>query len=108
GARRRSSQLAGPASELRHRHGEIDLVVGGPPCQGFSGIGHRRTFAGISRRDIPANHLYREMAKFVGAVQSQLFVFENVKGLLSSRWSPEGRKGEIWEDVQRAFASLGS
>ena len=29
---------------VRKQHGELTLLVGGPPCQGFSGIGHRRTF----------------------------------------------------------------
>jgi DNA (cytosine-5)-methyltransferase 1 len=94
------------SSDLRDRHGRIDLVVGGPPCQGFSGIGHRRTFTGITKRDIGSNHLYREMARFIGAVQPKLFVFENVKGLLSGRWGPEGTNGEIWADVQKSFREL--
>ena len=102
----RTGQLEGLASELRSRHGDIDLVVGGPPCQGYSGIGHRRTFTGLAKQDVPSNHLYRELAKFVAAVKPKAFVFENVKGLLSSRWTPDGEKGEIWEDVKNAFRSL--
>ena len=35
-----------------------------------------------------------------------MFLFENVKGLTSSRWTPEGEKGEIWKDVQRTFEGL--
>ena len=35
----------------------IDLVCGGPPCQGFSGIGHRRSYA-MDRKEIPTNHLF--------------------------------------------------
>lgn len=38
----RPSELHAMAEGLRHEHGEISLVVGGPPCQGFSGIGHRQ------------------------------------------------------------------
>ncbi len=102
----KASHLHGLASDLRGRYGEIDLVVGGPPCQGFSGIGHRRTFTGIDKQDIPSNHLYREMAKVVAAVRPKLFVFENVKGLLSSKWTPDGKKGEIWDSVQQAFHDL--
>ncbi|HEX7938312.1 MAG TPA: DNA cytosine methyltransferase, partial [Gemmatimonadaceae bacterium] len=34
----------------------IDLLCGGPPCQGYSGIGHRRTHA-VERQEIPSNHL---------------------------------------------------
>ena len=36
--------LEGLRTDLRREFGDIDLVVGGPPCQGYSGIGHRRTF----------------------------------------------------------------
>lgn len=93
------------ASSLRAEHGDIALVTGGPPCQGYSGIGHRRTFA-VTKNDIPSNHLYREMAAFIQAVQPKAFVFENVRGLLSAKWSPEGEKGEIWRDVQKAFNDI--
>lgn len=102
---RKPGELEALAASLRAEHGEVALVTGGPPCQGFSGIGHRRTF-GRPKNDIPSNHLYREMAAFIQAVQPKAFVFENVRGLLSARWSPEGDSGEIWRDVQRAFKSI--
>jgi len=85
---------------------DVDLVAGGPPCQGYSGIGHRRTFTDLTKHEIPSNHLYREMAKFIEAVRPKLFLFENVKGLLSSRWMPAGERGEIWADVKATFGSL--
>ena len=93
------------ARRLRKQHGEITLVSGGPPCQGYSGIGHRRSFD-LSKDEIPSNHLYREMAKFVEAVAPRAFIFENVRGLLNSRWTPSGEKGEIWRDVVRAFERI--
>lgn len=98
-------RLEALAASLRAEHGEIDLVTGGPPCQGYSGIGHRRSFA-LAKNDIPSNHLYREMAAFIEAVQPKAFIFENVRGLLSARWSPDGQKGEIWRDVQDAFETI--
>jgi DNA (cytosine-5)-methyltransferase 1 len=85
--------------------GDVAIVAGGPPCQGFSGIGHRRTFK-LDKTDIPSNHLYAEMAKVVQAVAPKVFIFENVQGLLHSRWTPSGEKGEIWEDVQKAFRDV--
>lgn len=100
-----SGQLDALARRLRREHGDVDLVVGGPPCQGFSGIGHRRSFQ-VTKEQIPSNHLYREMAKFVQAVGPRAFVFENVGGLLNSRWTPEGRAGEIWDDVLDAFERI--
>jgi DNA (cytosine-5)-methyltransferase 1 len=99
--------LSGLKRFLKKKHGEISLVVGGPPCQGFSGIGHRRTFQ-MDREGIPSNHLYREMAKVVEELQPRMFLFENVGGLLSSRWFRDGgEKGEIWHDVRRTFAEIG-
>ena len=86
-------------------HGEIDLVCGGPPSQGYSGIGHRRTFE-LDKREMPTNHLYKDMAKVVATVAPKMFLFENVRGLLNSRWTPEGEKGEIWNDVQKTFKNI--
>jgi DNA (cytosine-5)-methyltransferase 1 len=85
---------------------DLDLVVGGPPCQGYSGIGHRRTFTDVRKLDVPSNHLYREMAKVIRHLKPKIFVFENVKGLLSSKWTPDGEKGEIWRDVYATFANI--
>lgn len=73
---------------------DIDLVTGGPPCQGYSGIGHRRTFK-LDKRDIPSNHLYLEMIRVIRGAKPKLFLFENVKGLLHARWRPEGKPGEL-------------
>ena len=73
---------------------------------GLLGIGHRRTFTDIRKLDIPSNHLYREMAKVIAELRPKLFLFENVKGLLSSKWTPDGEKGEIFADVRRTFESL--
>lgn len=101
----RPGELETLAASLESEHGQVALVTGGPPCQGYSGIGHRRTFP-LSKTDIPSNHLYREMATFIQAVKPKAFVFENVRGLLSSRWSPEGEKGEIWRDVVNTFESI--
>ena len=103
----RPSELRAMAEGLRREHGDISLVVGGPPCQGFSGIGHRRTFTEVTKAIIPSNHLYREMARVIEAIQPRAFIFENVRGLLSSRWNSSGEKGEIWQDVQRTFSEIG-
>ena len=85
--------------------GDLDLLVGGPPCQGFSGIGHRRSYS-VDKKQLPSNHLYQDMAWIIDAMQPKIFLFENVKGLMSSRWTPDGEKGEIWRDVQRTFKEI--
>ena len=73
---------------ISKEHGEIDLVCGGPPCQGYSGIGHRRTFD-LDKREMPTNHLYKDMAKVVTTIAPKMFLFENVRGLLNSRWTQD-------------------
>lgn len=84
---------------------DLDLITGGPPCQGFSGLGHRRSFT-IEKKDIPTNHLYQEMIRVINKLQPKVFLFENVQGLLSSRWDSSGIKGEIFRDVYQSFSSI--
>ena len=90
---------------LSFENGDLDLLAGGPPCQGFSGIGHRRSYA-VDKQQLPSNHLFQDMAYLVHAFQPKIFLFENVKGLLSSRWTKEGKKGEIWDQVLNTFKSI--
>jgi len=85
--------------------GELDLVVGGPPCQGFSALGMRRTSL-IHRKNIPSNYLYKDMIKAITSLKPKSFLFENVAGLIQGRWTPEGAKGEIWKDVEKAFKKM--
>ena len=78
---------------------EVDLVCGGPPCQGYSGIGIRRTFSELQKQDVPGNHLYREMIRVIKCVKPKMFLFENVRGLLTSRWTSDAPKGSIFRSV---------
>lgn len=92
-------------SDFGIAEGEIDLVVGGPPCQGYSGIGHRRSYS-VEKEQLPSNHLYQDMAAVVHKLRPRAFLFENVRGLLSARWTTNSPKGEIWEDVKRTFGGI--
>ena len=85
--------------------GELDLIVGGPPCQGFSGIGHRRSYS-VDKEQLPSNHLFQDMAAVIHRMQPRAFMFENVRGLLHSKWTAEGSKGEIWADVYKTFKAI--
>lgn len=60
------------------KRGELDGLIGGPPCQGFSEIGHR------SARD-PRNMLFGEFFRLVAETLPAFFVAENVPGLLWPR-----------------------
>jgi len=57
---------------------EVDIVVGGPPCQGFSLIGQRML-------DDPRNALVKEFLRLVVELSPAFFLFENVKGLTVGR-----------------------
>ena len=98
-------------SEMRSDFGRdftedsVDVVAGGPPCQGFSGIGIRRSYS-VDKVQLPSNHLFQDMAFFVHKVRPKLFLFENVEGLLRARWTKEGEKGEIFKDVLKTFSNI--
>jgi DNA (cytosine-5)-methyltransferase 1 len=99
------SALRTLAARWKQEKKEVDLIAGGPPCQGYSGIGHRRSYR-VQRREIPSNHLYLEMIRVIEVLRPKLFLFENVAGLLSGRWTSGGKKGEIWDDIRESFGNL--
>ena len=57
---------------------EIDLIAGGPPCQGFSQIGKRQL-------DDPRNSLIFEYVRIIFELKPKYFIFENVPGLASGK-----------------------
>lgn len=63
--------------EPQWKPGEIDVVVGGPPCQGFSGLNRQKV--GPER-----NMLWEEFIRVVVALQPKVFVIENVDRFLQS------------------------
>lgn len=95
-------------TELDASHGRgtgtLDLLAGGPPCQGYSGIGHRRSYA-VDKKDLPSNQLYGRMAKIIRRLRPRIFLFENVRGILTSKWTRDG--GDlIWPDVWGEFRKI--
>ncbi|MGV1758887.1 DNA cytosine methyltransferase [Rhizobium sp. A22-96] len=58
----------------RYAENPIDVVIGGPPCQGFSSMGHRRV-------DDPRRSLVGHFYRLVAEVRPRLFIMENVEGL---------------------------
>jgi DNA (cytosine-5)-methyltransferase 1 len=76
-------------AELRRVAGrrKIDVLIGAPPCQGFSNVGHRSksTLTGYNIGDDERNHLYRHMVRFALAFQPRLFLMENVPGMKSAK-----------------------
>ena len=75
--------------------GEADVIIGGPPCQGFSMAGARirEGFMGDER-----NYLFRHYFNVVRRVKPALFVMENVKGIMTME------RGEIFREILRLFS----
>ena len=63
------------------KKGDLDVLVGGPPCQGFSSIRPFRS----STDDDPRNTLFEEYASFVNYFRPKIFVLENVVGLATHK-----------------------
>ena len=76
------------------KKGEINLVVGGPPCQAYSTVGKRWV-------DDPKGKLFQEYYRILKEFNPKAFLFENVKGLLSMQG------GELLKTIISLFASLG-
>jgi DNA (cytosine-5)-methyltransferase 1 len=72
----------------------VDVVFGGPPCQGFSLIGHRML-------EDPRNSLVKEFVRLVDELGAKLFVFENVRGLTV------GKHRMFLESLIGSFGALG-
>lgn len=73
---------------------QIDCVFGGPPCQGFSLIGHRVL-------DDPRNGLVMDFVRLVSELDAETFVFENVKGLTV------GKQRAFLDELVEAFNAHG-
>ncbi|MBE9250508.1 DNA cytosine methyltransferase [Dolichospermum sp. LEGE 00240] len=76
-----------------------DIIIGGPPCQGFS-------IAGPAQKDPndPRNTLFINFAQWISFLEPKAFIMENVKGLLS-RKNSEGIK--VIDIIQKTFEELG-
>jgi DNA (cytosine-5)-methyltransferase 1 len=76
--------------QLTSLRGEVDLVAGGPPCQGFSTAGRR--IEGDSR-----NELIKSYIKFIRLVQPKVIFFENVKGF-TQKFDKNKIRGTIYSE----------
>jgi len=76
---------------------EVDVITGGPPCQGFSLANKNRNKV----EDDPRNRLFYEYVKVIKWYSPKVFVMENVKGLLSMH------KGEVIKTILNEFENAG-
>jgi DNA (cytosine-5)-methyltransferase 1 len=81
--------------ELNNRN--VDLIIGGPPCQAYSVVGRARK----DMESDPRNHLYKHYVKFLEKYKPKMFVFENVPGILSAK------NGEYLNKIFKAVKKAG-
>ncbi len=85
------------AQELRELAGGVDLLIGGPPCQGHSDLNNH------TRRDDPKNELYNSMARFAEALRPRWILIENVPGAQHDR---SGVVQRTWQQLQQQGYAL--
>jgi DNA (cytosine-5)-methyltransferase 1 len=76
---------------------KVDLIIGGPPCQAYSIVGRARK----DMESDPRNHLYKHYVKFLEKYEPNMFVFENVPGILSAK------NGEYLSKIFKAVQNVG-
>lgn len=81
--------------EIKQSHPIIDVVMGGPPCQGFSQKGKRLNL------DDPRNFLFKQFVRFVAAFKPKYFVLENVPNIITTS------NGYFKEQIIHEFGELG-
>ncbi len=74
---------------------QVDLFVGGSPCQSFSLVGKQRGL------EDTRGTLFYEYARLVSEIRPKVFIYENVKALLSND------NGRTWEIIKQVFTDLG-
>lgn len=73
----------------------VDVIIGGPPCQGFS------LARGLRFVDDPRNHLYKDFVRAVRHYQPSWFVMENVQGITNIG------KGQVLDQILEDFENIG-
>jgi len=81
--------------QLNLKTGELDLLAGGPPCQGFSVNAPVRTL------DDERNHLFKDFLRVAAVLQPKVILIENVTGIVQLG------KGTVVEQIYNALQSLG-
>ena len=88
------------SKDLLNGEKEIDVIVGGPPCQGFSMAGRRIRNGGAFLND-PRNELFKEFIRVVKDIKPKVFVMENVAAMLNIH------DGAVKDEIIRKFKEIG-
>jgi DNA (cytosine-5)-methyltransferase 1 len=83
----------------KYNRTSVDVIIGGPPCQSYSVAGRGKNKEKM--HNDPRNYLYKYYLHFLKIFKPEIFIFENVPGLISAK------KGTIYNDVIRGCADAG-
>ena len=93
--------------------GDVDVIIGGPPCQGFSNVGRVKIASLVKNGQKGGrssdsrfihdkrNHLYKSFVKFVDRFKPKAVVMENVLGMMSYR------NGKVVDQIKEDFRAVG-
>ncbi len=88
------------SKDLLNGETDIDVIVGGPPCQGFSMAGRRIRNEGAFLND-PRNELFKEFHRIVKDIRPKVFVMENVSAMLNIHG------GAVKNEIIKLFKEIG-
>jgi len=83
---------------------DVDVIIGGPPCQSFSSQGKARDPNGM--KEDPRNYLYESYIKILNNYKPKFFVFENVRGILSTKINNNPIIAKIFNDMKKNYKIL--
>ena len=80
---------------------DIDVIIGGPPCQSFSSHGKARD--PFSMKKDPRNYLYENYLNILNYFKPKFFVFENVSGILSTKIKGKSIIKDIFDGMKKNY-----
>ena len=80
---------------------EVDLIIGGPPCQSFSSLGRAKDENGMKYD--PRNFLFESYERILNHFKPKVFVFENVTGLLTAKLGNQKTVHVIMEKLSKHY-----
>ena len=89
--------ISGIFKTIKKSGKQVDLIIGGPPCQAYSLLGRHQE----NIENDPRNKLYIQYGRFLNEFKPKAFVFENVPGLLSAN------KGQHFKNLKAYFRRIG-
>ena len=89
-----------PRKEIIQNDEHVFVIMGGPPCQGFSMSNQRTAKNGRTMKN-PKNKLFKQFVRFVDELKPDWFLFENVAGIINME------KGDTIRVIAKSFEDIG-